>query len=87
MRLPADRERRIGCLLALAMVAAPFIGLLYGVELALAVLALATGVTAWLAFAASRGAVPERRASLLTAAAVNAVFCLVAAWMFVTRVV
>ncbi|MFM9105500.1 MAG: hypothetical protein ACKOWF_02240 [Chloroflexota bacterium] len=86
MKLPPNREGRIGCLLALAMVAAPFVALLYGVESALAVLALATGATAWLAFAASGAAPPERRPSLLMAAGVNALFCLMAAWMFLARV-
>lgn len=87
MRIPESREGRIGCLLALAMMVSPFLALLYGVPAAMAVLALGTGMTAWLAFSASRTAEPQRQASLLAAAGLNLVFAVIAVWILVSRVV
>lgn len=86
MRIPESREGRIGCLLALAMVAAPFVALLFGVPAAMAVLAAGAGATAFLAFSTSRIAEPERKASLLMAAIINAVFALIAVWILLSRV-
>jgi hypothetical protein len=86
MRIPESREQRIGCLLSLAIVISPFLALLYGVPAALAVLAIATATTAWLTFSASQDAAPQRRSSLLAAAVLNAVFAVIALWMFINRV-
>ena len=85
VRLPETREGRIGCLLAFGVIASPFLALLYSATAALGVLALATGVTAWIAFDASKRADDQRRASLLMATILNAAFALISALMLVNR--
>ena len=76
-----DRARWTGCLLSGAIVAAPFLALLYDVAAGLAVMTGALGTTAYLAGDAARGTAEPARRRLLTAAAVNALLaaaCVVA---------
>lgn len=78
---PLERTRVLGLLFAGAMVAAPFLALLYGPTAGLAVATLALAATAALAGDAARGAGPAARRRLVVAAAVNGglvVACLVA---------
>ena len=73
--------RSSGCLLSGAIVAAPFLALLYDVAAGLAAMTIALGATAYLARDAARGTTAPARRRLLTAAAVNALLaaaCVVA---------
>ena len=73
-----ERERLLGCGLALAIVAAPFLALLYDLNAGLAVSALALGATAAFAvqIAGSGATSPALRSRLLTAAALNVLLSL-----------
>lgn len=84
-RLLETRQGKIGCVLAGAMAAAPFLALVFGWNAALVVLAIATLTTSWLAWDGSRQADPERRPSLLLSAGMNLVFAIVAIWMLISR--
>lgn len=84
-RLLETREGRIGCALAGAMAASPFLALVFGWNAALVVLAIATLATSWLAWDGSRTASPERRPSLLLSAGMNLLFAVIAIWMLVAR--
>jgi hypothetical protein len=68
-----ERPPWVGVLLGLAILAAPFLALLYGFDAGLAVMALALAAVGLLAFLAARTAEPELRQRLLVVAAVNAV--------------
>jgi multisubunit Na+/H+ antiporter MnhB subunit len=73
-------RRLIGCGFGGAMVAAPFVALLFDLAAGLAVMAIALGATAWLALDAARAAEPGVRRRLRMFAGVNgvvAVVCLV----------
>jgi hypothetical protein len=71
--LVANRARLAGCLLAGAILAAPFLALLYDPTAGLAVMALALGATALLAFDAGRRSAGDgARRRLRVAAGVNA---------------
>ncbi len=63
--MEAIRQRQIATikamLLTLAIVAAPFVALLYNLELALGVLALALGLTTWLTWQAAEQMGPAQR--------------------------
>ena len=67
-----DRAHLTGCLLSGAIVAAPFLALLYDAAAGLAVMTVALGATAYLAGDAARGVIEPTRRRLLTAATVNA---------------
>ena len=84
-KLLDTREGRIGCALAGAMAAAPFLALVFGWNAALVVLAVATLATSWLAWDGSRVAEPSRRPSLLMSAGMNLVFALIAIAMLIAR--
>jgi hypothetical protein len=73
---PADRARLTGCALTAAVVAAPFCALLYGWNVALAVMSAALTATAYLAQNAARTADPTMRRRLRTAVFVNALLAL-----------
>lgn len=66
------RRRIIGCGFALAMVAAPLLALLYGVNAGLAVLATTLAMTTYLLLDATRLR-PDLRRQLIAVAGVNAV--------------
>ena len=74
-----ERERLLGCGLALAIVAAPFLALLYNLDAALTMTALALAATAALAVQATRSGTggPALRPRLLAAAALNALLALI----------
>ncbi|MCO5220828.1 MAG: hypothetical protein M9947_04490 [Thermomicrobiales bacterium] len=57
----ADARNLVGCLFILAMVAAPFIALIYGFGFALAVLTVGLVLTAFLAYDARDQVEPNRR--------------------------
>ena len=74
---PADdagnRPPVVGLLLGLAILAAPFLALLYGFDAGLAVMAIALAAVGLLAVLAAREAESDLRQRLLVVAAVNAV--------------
>jgi hypothetical protein len=72
-------------LLTLAVVAAPFLALLYSVELALGVLAMALGFTTWLTWQASTAVGPAQRGRLRAGAVLNAAMMLGAIAILVLR--
>lgn len=81
-------ERRgIGGIFALAMVASPFLALLYGWEAALAALIAALLATAYLAGDGARQAAddPGRRRRLVAAGVVNVVLAVIAVAILVAR--
>ena len=81
-----EREHLLGCSLALAIVAAPFLALLYDLDAALAMTALALAATAALPAQAARSgtAGPPLRPRLV-AAAFNALFALACLIMLIVR--
>jgi hypothetical protein len=87
--MDAIRQRQIATikamLLTLAIVAAPFVALLYNLELALGVLAVALGFTTWLTWQASTEVGPVQRGRLRAGAALNAVMMLGAIVILVLR--
>ena len=72
-------------LLTLVIVAAPFVALLYNLELALGVLVLALGFTTWLTWQAAEQAGVAQRGRLRTGATLNAAMALAAAAILVLR--
>lgn len=68
-----ERSPLVGLLLGLAILAAPFLALLYGFDAGLIVMALALAAVGLLAVLAARTAEAELRQRLLVVAAVNAV--------------
>ncbi len=80
--LIASRARLAGCFLSAAMLAAPFLALLYDPAAGLAVMAIALGMLAFLATDATGRADPAFRGRLRLAARLNlllATACLIAA--------
>ena len=73
-----EREHLLDCSLVLTIVAAPFLALLYNLDAALAMSALALAATAVLAAQAARSGTGDRslRPRLLTGAALNALLAL-----------
>ncbi len=72
-------------LFAAAMVAAPFIALLYDINAGLAVLTLALLATAYAAYDASPAAAPEMARRLRLLAGVNGAMGLIAAGLLLAR--
>lgn len=87
--MEAIRRRQVATiwamLLTLAIVAAPFVALLYSLELALAVLAVALGFTTWLTWQASNEVGPIQRSRLRAGAALNAAMMLAAIAILILR--
>lgn len=77
-QLPETRQRAIGCVMSIAIVAAPFIALFFGLTIALAVLVVALIATSWLGWQALREAPPEIAPRLRIAVLVNLVLVVVA---------
>ena len=75
----ARRARQVGCVLSGAMVAAPFLALLYHPAAGLTVMALALGTLTGLAMDAARHAEPAARRRLRLVAAINALLGLACA--------
>ena len=80
-----ERTRLAGCLLARAILVAPFLALLYDLAVGLAVMALALGATASVAVQAGRTAAPPLRRRLLAAATINGALALLVAVALVAR--
>ena len=64
-------NRLPGCLLSAGIVAAPFVGLLYDVNLALGIAVVALAAASYLALDSRRVAPPEMRTRLRTVAIIN----------------
>lgn len=75
-RVFGERGRAVGCLLAGAIVLAPFLALLYGPVAGLAIMVLALAATAFLTGEVGRTADGPTRRRLLVAAVVNALLAL-----------
>lgn len=84
-RIPEGRTERIGCGLALAMVAAPFLGLLYGPNAGLAMATAALAATAFVAWGVSRTAAGEDGRRMAVAAVLNGVLAVIALVLLVYR--
>jgi hypothetical protein len=82
---PGDRPPLVGLLLGLAILAAPFLALLYGLDAGLAVMALALAAVGVLALLAARTAEPDLRQRLLVVAAVNAALALACLVLLLVR--
>ena len=74
-----ERPRFVGCAFGAAILAAPFLALLYGPVAGLTVSTLALAATAYLAFEGARGAEGGARRRLRAAGAVNVVLAAVCA--------
>lgn len=81
----SQTRRIVTYVFAAAMVAAPFIALLYDINAGLAVLTLALLATAFAAHDASQAATPEMARRLRVLAGVNGVLGLIAAGMLLSR--
>ncbi len=71
-----DRRHVVGCVFILAMMAAPFIALIYGFGFALVVLTVGLLLTAFLAFDARDQVEPARRLTVLLMAGIALAFAL-----------
>lgn len=80
-----DRTRLVGCALAAAVTVAPFLALLYGLDAALAVMALALGAAAGAAREAARGVDGAARDRLRVAAVANGCLAVACAAALVWR--
>jgi hypothetical protein len=87
--MAAIRRQQVATLrafaLTLAIVAAPFVALLYSFDLALAVLALALGFTTWLTWHGAGMVAPAQRTKLKVAAGLNAAMMVAAIVILVLR--
>lgn len=72
-----DRQRIVGCAFIVAMVAAPFIALIYGFGFALLVLTVGLVLTAFLAYDARDQVDPGRRTVVLLMAGTALVLALI----------
>lgn len=81
----ADTRNLVGCVFILAMMAAPFIALIYGFGFGLAVLTLGLLLTAGLAFDARDQVAPERKTAVLAMATVALGLAIVTGLAAVTR--
>ncbi|MEZ4505188.1 MAG: hypothetical protein R2848_04785 [Thermomicrobiales bacterium] len=72
-----DRQRIVGCAFIVAMVAAPFIALIYGFGFALLVLTVGLVLTAFLAYDARDQVDPGRRTAVLLMAGTALVLALI----------
>lgn len=83
------RQRQVATikamLLTLAIVAAPFVALLYSVELALGVLAVALGLTTWMTWQASEQAGVAQRSRMRAGAILNAAMMVAAIIILIMR--
>jgi hypothetical protein len=75
----------LGVALGSAILAAPFLALVYGIEAGLLVMSLALAAVGLLAVFASRAAEPDLRLRLLLVAAVNLVLALICLLVLLAR--
>lgn len=80
-----DKRNLIGCVFILAMMAAPFIAMIYGFGFALLVLTVGLVLTAVLAFDARAQVPPERRRTVLLMAAIALMLALLTGIAAFTR--
>lgn len=80
-----DKRNAIGCVFILAMMAAPFIALIYGFGFGLVVLTVGLVLTAALAFDARDQVDPERRKTVLTMAVVALALAIVTGVAAISR--
>lgn len=71
-----DKRHAFGCAFILAMMAAPFIALIYGFGFALLVLTIGLALTAFLAFDARDQVEPSRRLTVILMAGIALAFAL-----------
>lgn len=81
------RTRLPGCLLSASIVVAPFVALLYDLDLALGITAVALLATAWLARGSQLIAPPELRPRLRIVALVNVALAVIAVAILAGRIV
>ena len=79
------RNRLPGCLLSASILAAPFVGLLYSLDLALGIAAVALAAAAWLAWDSRTTAPVEFRGRLRTVMVVTGGLALLALVVLVLR--
>ena len=82
---PGDRPPVLGYALGLAILAAPFLALLYGLDAGLAVMALALIAVALLAVLTGQNAEPDLRQRLFVVGAVLAVLALACLLLLLAR--
>ena len=82
---PVGRPPLPGLILGLAILTAPFLALLYGLDAGLFVMALALAAVGLLAVLAARNAESDLRQRLLVVAAVNAVLAFVCLIVLLAR--
>ena len=87
MRNDETRARMIGLLLAMAMVAAPVLALLFSPEAALAVGAVGLGATSYLAYEAGGAVAVGHQRALRIATGVNALLALLCLAVLIGRLV
>ena len=80
-----DKRYVVGCAFILAMMAAPFIALIYGVGFALSVLTVGLVLTAFLAFDARDQVDPSRRPTVLIMTGIALVLALLTGLAAVSR--
>lgn len=80
-----DKRNLIGCVFILAMMAAPFIAMIYGFGFALLVLTVGLVLTAALAFDSRAQVPPERRRTVLLMAAIALMLALLTGIAAFTR--
>ncbi len=87
--MAAIRRQQVATLkafgLTLAIVAAPFVALLYSMDFALAVLAVALGFTTWLTWHGASMVAPAQASKLKVGAVLNAVLALATVVILVLR--
>lgn len=83
--IPERRTNRAGCALAAAMIAAPFLGLLYGPDAGLAVAVAVLVATAVVAHDASRNGPVDGRRRMAVAVVFNAALAVVALALLLYR--
>ena len=85
MRRP-DRSRLTGCYV-LAMVIAPFVALIFGIDAALLVLIVGLSATAYLVVLAGRTMGPAARGRMFATAALNGILALICAIVLIVRLI
>lgn len=75
-----------GCVFGAGVIAAPFLALLYGIEVGLGVMAVALATVAVFGMQAAQHAPPDLRRRLLLAVAVNGVLAIVCLAVLLWRV-
>ena len=83
---PIDPKKLVGYLFVFGMVLAPFLALIYGLNIGLGVMTLALAATTYIAYDASRHVEPAQQPRIRTLAAVNATLALLCLAVLLVRV-